>query len=362
MRRIWLLVMAVLLVVPVPAAHAYPGAPYFVPGQAYAQNFADPSVVWDAGTGRYYAFATTTGGVYVPAMWSTDLLTWTAAQNHGVANGNGQSQDALPVPDTSGIARRNLSDPLQYELWAPGVAKIGDTWVMFYTLLVNASTGKRCLWYATSATPLGPYTNPTYFYCSGDPQESIDPQPFVDVDGTAYLVWKDEGLVDHYGQRTWAQRIAVGEPGPGAVTFAPGSSAVVLIESDNTWEAYVAESPSLVRYRGALYLFYSGGYWASDDYATGVATCGALDGPGPVCAKHPANPILTHRQPDKKAIGGPTAFRDADGQLRVAFHWWKEGYAPSYPAFPVCQSFLHREPAAARRRAPAIPVRAGAGE
>lgn len=338
MRRLWLIAVVVSLVVPAPAAHAFPGAPYFAPGQPYAQNFPDPSVVWDAATGRYYAFGTTTGGVYVPAMWSSDLVTWTAAPDHGSANGNGQRHDALPVPDTSGIARRNPSDPLTYELWAPGVAKVGSTWVMFYTLLVNAASGKRCLWYATSATPLGPYSNPTYFHCSGDPQGSIDPQPFVDDDGRAYLVWKDEGLVDHYGQRTWAQRIVVGAPGPSAVSFAPGSSPALLIESDNTWEAYVAESPSLVRHHGELYLFYSGGYWASDDYATGVAACRGLTGSGPLCDKHPANPILTRKQPDKKAIGGPTVFEDASGQLRVAFHWWKEGYASGYPAFPACES------------------------
>ena len=56
---------------------AYPGASYFAPNATYAQNFPDPSVVWDASTGRYYAFSTTTGGVNVPAMWSTDLVTWT---------------------------------------------------------------------------------------------------------------------------------------------------------------------------------------------------------------------------------------------------------------------------------------------
>ena len=38
----------------------------------YDQNFPDPSVFYDGATGRYYAFATTTGGSYVPGMASTD--------------------------------------------------------------------------------------------------------------------------------------------------------------------------------------------------------------------------------------------------------------------------------------------------
>ena len=59
------------LVAPPPAA-AYPGAPWFEPGEPYDDNFPDPSVLYDAATGRYYAYATTTGGAYLPAMSSAD--------------------------------------------------------------------------------------------------------------------------------------------------------------------------------------------------------------------------------------------------------------------------------------------------
>ena len=315
---------------------AYAGAPYFAPNQTYAQNFPDPSVVWDASTGRYYAFATTTGGVNVPAMWSTDLVTWTAAPNNGSTDANGQHHDALPLPDTSGTAV-NVGGSFPFDLWAPGVAKVGGTWVMFYALRVD-NAGRRCLWYATSSAPMGPYTNPTYFYCSGDPMGSIDPQPFVDTDGSAYLIWKDEGLVGSYGQRIWARRITVGAPGANTVQWAGGSSAALLLESDNSWEAYVAESPSVVRFNGELLLFYSGNSWDSDTYATGLAHCAALVGAGPLCQRDPANPVLAHKQTNQKSIGAPSAFIASDGSLRVAYHWWKVGFAPQYPAFPACQS------------------------
>jgi hypothetical protein len=313
---------------------AYQGAPYFEPNKPYAQNFPDPSVVWDASTGRYYAFATTTGGVNVPAMWSTDLVTWTAAPNNGSTNANGQHHDALPQPDTSGIAV-NRGGNFPYDLWAPGVAKVGGTWVMFYALRVD-NNGRRCLWYATSSAPLGPYTNPTYFYCSNDPMGTIDPQPFVDTNGDAYLVWKDEGLIGSYGQRSWARRIAVGAPGAGAVSFLGGSSASLLFESDDSWEAYVAESPSVVRYNGELLFFYSGNSWDSENYAIGLAHCAALEGNGPLCHRDAANPVLAHKQTNQKSTGAPTAFVAGDGSLRVAYHWWKAGFAPQYPAFPAC--------------------------
>jgi hypothetical protein len=315
-------------------ASAYQGAPYFEPNKPYAQNFPDPSVVWDASTGRYYAFATTTGGVNVPAMWSTDLVTWTAAPVNGSTNANGQHHDALPQPDTQGIAV-NRGGAFPYDLWAPGVAKVGSTWVMFYALRVDGA-GRRCLWYATSSTPMGPYTNATDFYCSGDPMGSIDPQPVVDTNGSAYLVWKDEGLIGSYGQRSWAQRIAVGAPGPNAVSFLGGSSASLLFESDDSWEAYVAESPSVVRYNGELLFFYSGNSWDSDNYAMGLAHCTALEGPGPLCHRDAANPVLAHKQTNQKSTGAPTAFIAGDGSLRVAYHWWKTGFASQYPPFPSC--------------------------
>jgi hypothetical protein len=269
-------------------------------------------------------------------MWSNDLVSWTAAPNNGSTNANGQHHDALPLADTSGIAV-NRGGGFPHDLWAPGVAKVGATWVMFYALRVDGS-GRRCLWYATSSAPMGPYTNPTYFYCSGDPMGSIDPQPFVDTDGAAYLIWKDEGLIGSYGQRTWARRITVGAPGANAVQFAGGSSASLLLESDDSWEAYVAESPSVVRVGGRLLLFYSGNAWESDAYAIGLAHCTALEGPGPLCHRDAANPVLAHKQSIQKSTGAPTAFVAADGSLRVAYHYWKEGFAPHYPPFPACLS------------------------
>lgn len=318
-------------------ADAYAGAPWFQPNQPYSANFPDPSLVWDQATGRYYAFGTTTGGVYVPAMWSTDLVNWTAAPNHGMQNGNGQAHDALPVPDAQSIAVRRTGDPLPVDLWAPGVKKIGSTWVMFYALRVDGA-GRRCLWYATSSAPMGPYTNPTYFYCSGDPMGTIDPEPFVDTDGTPYLIYKDEGLVGSHGQRIWARRISVGPPGPGAVSWAPGSSPALLLESEDTWEAYVAESPSVVRHNGVLRLFYSGNAWESDEYATGMATCSALVGAGPLCTRDPSNPIQTRRQPTRKGVGAPSAVVGPGNVLHLATHSWREGFAARYPTYPLCTS------------------------
>ena len=63
-----------------PGAEAYPGAPWFRPSVVYTGNFPDPSVVV---VGRsYVAYATTTGGAYLPAETSTDLVHWTAQPSY----------------------------------------------------------------------------------------------------------------------------------------------------------------------------------------------------------------------------------------------------------------------------------------
>lgn len=74
------------------------GAPYSAPGAVYTQNFPDPSVVFDPVTSKYYAFATTTGGVNVPVMSSPDTVTWTARARYNTPhyNANGENHDALP--------------------------------------------------------------------------------------------------------------------------------------------------------------------------------------------------------------------------------------------------------------------------
>jgi len=74
----------------------YIGSPEFAPGIVYTANFPDPDVLWDPGTRRYWAFGTETGAVNVPAMWSTDLKTWTTAADHGIPNSGGRLNDALP--------------------------------------------------------------------------------------------------------------------------------------------------------------------------------------------------------------------------------------------------------------------------
>ncbi|CAN5832358.1 glycoside hydrolase family 43 protein [soil metagenome] len=289
---------AVTLVAAPEPATAYPGAPWFEPGQRYDDNFADPSIVRDGDT--YYAYGTSTGGAYLPVMTSTDLRTWTARPAYAQPSCVGGRadpffNDALPCP-ASWAPDRPVGGRLTKEVWAPGAARIGSQWVVFYSVKTRLDPERFCISVATSRSPLGPFVDSSAgpLVCDNDPKGSIDPQPFVDDDGTPYLIWKSEGFPCPRCEptRSWSRRLA-----PSGTSFAPGSAKVALLSTNhpkpNTWEGTVIENPAMVRWAGRLYLFYSANEWDTAAYATGYAECASPVAP---CAKRTTStPLLANR-------------------------------------------------------------------
>jgi beta-xylosidase len=319
-------IVAALAVAPVDTAGAYPGAPWFRPAHPYTENFPDPSVL-RVGY-RYYAFGTATGGAYLPIMSSGNLVQWVARSAYTTPAQGGFGNDGLPAP-ASWAVDRPVGNRLSKEVWAPGAAQIGGRFVVYYAARVALDRARFCISAATSPTPDGPYTDSTKapLWCDSDPNGSIDPQPFVDDDGTPYLLWKSEGDPGRLPTRIWIRRLA-----PDGLSFAPGSSGVNLLSTSQAWEGRVIENPSMVRWKGRLYLFYSGNEHQSGDYATGYAVCAT---PTSGCRKHDRNPILRSRG-NQLGPGGASAFVDHIGQLRIAFHWWNAPYT-SYPRYPDCE-------------------------
>ncbi len=324
---------------PAPAA-AYAGAPWFRPSSIYLDlsrpdaqnsNFPDASIVRDGGT--YYAYGATTGGAYLPVLSSTDLVRWTARPAYSGAPwgvSDPYFNDALPQPARWGVDRP-VGGRLRKELWAPGAAKIGGRFVVFHAVRVSLTQDRFCLTVATSDSPLGPFVDTTSgpLVCDvqGDPNGSIDPQPFVDDDGTPWLIWKSEGVPGAQPTRFWSQRLD-----PTGTAFAPGTAPVALLETTAAWEHDVIENPALVRWNGRLLLFYSAGDWQSASYAIGYATCVAPDAP---CTKQTeAGPLLAS-DGARLGPGGPAPFVDASGRLLVAYHYWLAPHV-GYPADPNC--------------------------
>lgn len=304
-------------------------APWFRPGYTYDANFPDPSVIYDAARDRYVAFATTTSGVNLPVMTSSDLVTWTARTDHSVQSTTGAFNDGLPQPAPADVTWSTGDPRFPHPIWAPGVVKLGSRWVVFYALQVDGS-GRHCIAYATSNVPEGPYLDPRSFVCASDPMGSIDPAPFTDpATGVTYLVWKDQGVPNVHGQRSWARPIAL--LNSTTVGWAAGSAPTMLFESSGGWEHYSAENPSLVRMDdGGLGLFWSGGEWDTPGYSVGFARCSELSpSTTPVCWRTSDGPIMNRRQ-GEVGLGGSAAFRGRGGQLYLADHYWAEGLPTNY--------------------------------
>ena len=217
---------------------------------------------------------------------------------------------------------------MKKEVWAPGVAHIDGRWVAFYAVRVRLDVDRFCISVATAASPLGPFVDDTTgpLVCDADPHGSIDPQPFVDEDGSAWLLWKSEGVPGSVPTRIWSRQLA-----PGGTGFAPGSAPTELLRTSQAWEGDVVENPAMVRHQGRLALFYSGNEHRSAAYAIGWAECASVSGP---CAKHGANPVIAST-PEHLGPGGPSPFVDLAGRLRVAHHRWNAPYT-DYPAHPAC--------------------------
>ncbi|HEX3947297.1 MAG TPA: family 43 glycosylhydrolase, partial [Acidimicrobiales bacterium] len=213
--------------------------------------------------------------------------------------------------------------------WAPSVTELAGRWVMFYATF-DDELDAECVTQAFATEVAGPYTNTSTgpFLCLPSPAAGgttynagdIDPDVFVDADGTPYLVWKaNPGGLDRSAV-IWSQQLA-----PDGRSFAPGSTAAQLVDQDQSWELTV-ENPDLVLEGGRYYLFYSGGTFQSPSYAVGYALCAGPVGP---CAKPQDRPLL-QSTPAVTGPGGEWAFQDGAGQWWMAYAAWTAG-AVGYP-------------------------------
>jgi hypothetical protein len=277
------------------AAQALPRVSVNANAPVFDADAPDPDVILAGST--YYAY--TTGGVLgnIPVLRSTDLQTWHPAG------------DALPTMASWSETGRT---------WAPGVVFLAGHFVMYYSTEV-AATGGECISVAESTSPTGPFTDSSSgpLICQTSLGGSIDPQPFVDVNGTAYLYWKSNAGQSALPSIIWAATLS---PDGSSLATAP----MAVLNQDQTWESTV-EAPDMVEASGRYVLFYSGGTWNGAGYGVGYADCAGPFGP---CAKPSSAPIL-HSDAARLGPGGQSLFQDAEGNWWMAYHAW-DGPASTY--------------------------------
>lgn len=141
----------------------------------FNKPLADPSVVYDEGTKKFYAFATADswadkkGVRLIPIVESSDLLKWKYV----------------------GTAFKNSDKPSWKEggFWAPDIVKVGDKFHLYYSIS-NWHDKDASIGVAVSNSVAGPYKDFGKIISSieiGVPN-SIDPFYFEDK-GQKYLFW-----------------------------------------------------------------------------------------------------------------------------------------------------------------------------
>jgi beta-xylosidase len=263
-----------------------------------SRDFPDPFVLSAGGT--YFAFATNAGPTNVQVMSSTDLLHWQSRPD-GLPN--------LPRWAVRGFT------------WAPTVLPRGDGFVLYYAVR-ESSGGRQAISVAYSSSPEGPYLDASsapliYQLSLGG---SIDASPFVDTDGTAYLLWKADSNAIQQPSTLWIQ----GLDNDGLTLQGQPTR---LLTYDAGWENPLIEAPSLVWAGGTYYLFYSANWWNTNRYSIGYATASQVLGPYTKVTTQAA--WFT----SDNAVAGPGGqewFTDSSGTWHMAYHGW-EPSAVGYP-------------------------------
>jgi len=265
---------------------------YLAPSDAgttvWPNNFPDPFVLVADDT--LHAFSTASGLVNIPHLTGTDVDDWTG-------------------PDDALIATADWARGLS--TWAPAILATDDRYVLYSAPLVRG-TDQHCVSVAVADHPAGPYLDDSAqpFLCPRDLGGAIDPSPFVDTDGTPYLLWKNDGITLRREASIWIQPLR--DDG-----LALAGPAVRLIDTDQTWEFPHVEAPSMTRRPdGTYWLAYSGNWWNQPAYGIGLARCASATGP---CTKPFDGPIVASG-PGAEGPGGAEFF-DHEG-LHIAFHAW----------------------------------------
>jgi beta-xylosidase len=280
--------------VPVPRSEQRQPPPRLSPQPpADGRDAADPAVVHDGD--RWALFSTQVGFINVPVALSDDLRHWSPPV------------DALPELPTWAEWGHT---------WAPGVLRRDNGFVLYFAARSRA-LGLQCIGAATAGSIEGPYTSqaPEPLVCQPPLGGSIDPQPFLDSDGTAYLLWKADGNATGQTSLLFVQRLR-----PDGLALA--GEAVPLLRGDAEWEWPLIENPALLAADGAYLLLYSGGWWESGGYATGYAVCATPLGP---CVKKTTEQPILASAGDQAGTGGASVVIGPAGDHWLAYHAWTAG-------------------------------------
>ncbi|MBC8102614.1 MAG: family 43 glycosylhydrolase [Cytophagales bacterium] len=264
------------------------------------RNMPDPCVLWAEGA---YWMTHTTGGPAVawPLYRSADLVRWTFVKH---------------LLEDAPTGLHNKPAWMKDLFWAPEIHQITPRQFVLTFTARSTITGHLSIGIATAASVTGPFVvQPTPLV--SERVAVLDSHLFQDGDGKKYLYWKRDSPTRNGVDGA----IFVQEMNAAATAFAPGSAAVVALQSSEadrskdpaaSWERGLVEAPWIVKQGNNYYLFYSGAF-IDTSYALGVARAVSPMGPFTRC---PGNPILR----SSAVWGGPGHGAFITDALGTEFH------------------------------------------
>lgn len=282
-------------------------------GPVLPDNLPDPSLIQVGNT--WYAFVTGPGPLgdlapAIPYATSTDFSTWTLNGGNSVLNRLGKWAKPSAV-------------------WAPDVLQLPNgSFVMYYTAEGYGPAGDsrtyHCVGAATSANVAGPYEPiDNALACPIAQGGAIDPNGFVDSDGTIYVVYKVDGNNIgsggncNNGNGAKATPIMLQKLMADGVTL-NGPPQVILDRDSN--DGPLVEAPSLVKKDNSYFLFFSSNCYSGPDYDSSyaVSTNGITNGGQHYAKAHAPNaPLLKTGTGPLYSPGGLTIAKDG---VHVVFH------------------------------------------
>jgi hypothetical protein len=294
-----------------PPVSATPSAP----AQMYDVGYdtADPFLtVWQ---GRYYLFASEGGS-------GTDL---NVPELSGAAVGRwGPAFDALPSLPPWAAAGFT---------WAPDLHRFGSTFMLYFTALMKGSDPTvQCIGAATASSPRGPFTPLAKPYiCQVSQGGSIDARVFTDDDGTNWLLWKSDQNRGGASTptRIWSAPLTV----DGLGFTAPPT---VILQPDLPWQGTIVESPDMAKVAGTYWLFYSGNWFNSANYAIGAARC---TGPAGPCTEISTTPLVASNT-QGPGPGEESVYNGPTGTWLLYTPWYSGSPKVNAPHLPVAMARL----------------------
>jgi beta-xylosidase len=271
----------------------------------YAGEFADPFVM--PTSDAYYAYGTVaTPGRTIPALVSTDLVTW------------------RPLGD---VLEPLGSDGHVY--WAPEVAEGEGRFWMYYSAGGAEGEGHR-LRVAVGERPEGPFRDADCVLVPDDPF-TIDAHPFRDENGGWYLFYCRDFLDgDRVGTGIVVDELVDMETlaGDPRVVVRPFADWTLYQRArewyGRTWDWYTVEGPFVRRRDGRYWCFFSGGAWREPSYGVSYAVA---DRPlGPWTAAEGDGPAILRTVPG--AVIGPghaSVVSAPSGEDWIVYHAWEPG-------------------------------------